>query len=1176
MKLRKSYQLPVAAVFLLALGAGEALAVTSVTRTSAFEYDATTGLLTKEIIEPDNAQYRLETLYTIDSFGNRTQATVSSPATGTAAIATRSSSTGYDTQGRFATSASNALSQSETRVFDTRFGGMTSLTGPNALATTWTYDAFGRKTLETRADGTKTKVEYLFCSGVNGGTATCVLTLAKYVVVTTPLGADGVTQIGPWSKVYFDVLNREIRSETQGFATGSTTPPLICVDTVYESKGRVDKKSRPFFCTDGTAQWTTFTYDDIGRVLTETHPDTTSSSFAYNGLTTTATNELGQIRTKVRNSQGQIISTTEGKTGILTATTAFEYDPFGNLTKTTDANGNVTVLTYDLRGRKISMADPDMGTWTYVYDVLGQLKQQIDAKSQVTTMAYDLLGRMTGRTETGLVSTWTYDTATKGIGKLASASADNGYSRVHTYDTLGRPSSTAITVATGVATYTTSVGYDTLGRIETINYPSGTFGVKHVYTSLGYLQEVQKNGTPSTFYWRAETMNAERQLSTFRHGNNVVTTRTYEASTGRLTAIQAGTGNAVQNMSFTYDAVSNLLTRSDATQSLSESFTYDPLNRLTQAQVAGGATKTFTYDAGGNLLTKSDVGTYTYPTQGVSVVRPHAVQSIAGTVNTSFTYDANGNMLTGNNRTTTWTSFNMVATVTRGTSTLTFSYDPEHGRTRQVAPDGTTLYLAAFGIQVERFNGASTGQWNNYVYVGGEIVAVFYDKDTGTDLTRFFHKDHLGSIAVITDEAGAVAQRLSYDAWGKRRNVNGTDDTTGTLETTAQTDRGFTGHEHLQEVALIHMNGRIYDPQIGRFMSADPFIQDAMKTQGYNRYTYVDNNPLCYTDPSGYFKFSKIFKNPIVRTVVAVAAAAIIGPAVSTWIISSAVASAASTAAAAGVLIGEAGIAAAAAGAATTAGIVGGAAGGFAAGFITSGSLEGAAKGAFISTLTFGVGEITGHGELPFLKDAHIENIAGHAAVGCLQGSLQGGNCGSGALSAGFGAFIGPLVPSSFGVTEKLLVHAVVGGTTSVIGGGKFENGAITAAFGYLFNEAGDCFRRGYCTNNDRTNRNIESLHPNIRPDVTAFVNELYASGVDVVITDGYRTNAQQSAIPSANTRAGAGQSYHNFGLAFDMYYSGPSGANMTIPLSPAVGALGVSYGFEWGGNFRVCTHIGY
>lgn len=96
-----------------------------------------------------------------------------------------------------------------------------------------------------------------------------------------------------------------------------------------------------------------------------------------------------------------------------------------------------------------------------------------------------------------------------------------------------------------------------------------------------------------------------------------------------------------------------------------------------------------------------------------------------------------------------------------------------------------------------------------------------------------------------------MVKRFSYDAWGKRRleNWQSTEE-----QVASEVGRiGFTGHEMLDELGLIHMNGRVYDPTIGRFLSADPFIQDNwFGTQAFNRYSYVQNNPLSYTDPSGY------------------------------------------------------------------------------------------------------------------------------------------------------------------------------------------------------------------------------------------------------------------------------------------------------------------------------------
>jgi RHS repeat-associated protein len=110
----------------------------------------------------------------------------------------------------------------------------------------------------------------------------------------------------------------------------------------------------------------------------------------------------------------------------------------------------------------------------------------------------------------------------------------------------------------------------------------------------------------------------------------------------------------------------------------------------------------------------------------------------------------------------------------------------------------------------------------------------------------YYQQDHLGSIAAITDENGAVIERLAYDPWGKRRYPNGLPDQADSL-VGVNTDRGYTMHEHLDEVGVIHMNGRVYDPLIGRFMSADPFIQSPGQL--------AKLQPLCVCDeqPAGVY-----------------------------------------------------------------------------------------------------------------------------------------------------------------------------------------------------------------------------------------------------------------------------------------------------------------------------------
>jgi YD repeat-containing protein len=477
---------------MLALGAAwpcGASAQTTLTRTSSFAYDPASGLLIQEVIEPNTPSLLLQTDYSYDSFGNKTQVMVSG-----VDIATRSSSTTYDTQGQFVIQKANALQQKEFWVYDPKFGKPLSHTGPNGVITTWQYDAFGRKTLEQRAVNTpsmtQTKFTYTQCSGcIPNGT---------YYVFAIPLDANNnVNGARTWT--WFDALDRETYRCTDAF-DGSP----ICIQTVYDGLGRVLKKTRPYFWFGGTLQWTTYAYDALGRVITETLPDNNTIRHAYHGLVTTDTNQNNQTRTVTKNSQGQVISVADALSNV----TTYYYDAFGNLLQTVDATGkNVVTATYDPRGRKTASSDPDLGTWTYTYDVLSQLKSQTDAIGQVppgqppsgrvTNFTYDLLGRLIQRDEFSqanvldMTAVWTYGTVAPAIGRLVSATATGpaagggpAYQRSMTYDSLSRPQQVTSTI--DGASYTISGAYDLNGRLSGVTYPSqSNLAVNYSYNSLG-------------------------------------------------------------------------------------------------------------------------------------------------------------------------------------------------------------------------------------------------------------------------------------------------------------------------------------------------------------------------------------------------------------------------------------------------------------------------------------------------------------------------------------------------------------------------------------------------------------------------------------------------------------------------------------------------------------------
>ena len=145
----------------------------------------------------------------------------------------------------------------------------------------------------------------------------------------------------------------------------------------------------------------------------------------------------------------------------------------------------------------------------------------------------------------------------------------------------------------------------------------------------------------------------------------------------------------------------------------------------------------------------------------------------------------------------------------------------------------TTWYLDDYvsGVRAEKlYNGTDT-TWKDHLFApgsgsgagSGRMVGQRTTVNGGAASWNYFVQDHLGSLAVISDNTGAVISggRLSYDAWGKRRNTDGSDGT----PTVPVTTRGFTGHEALDAIGLVNMNARLYDPAIGRFMTPDPIVQ---------------------------------------------------------------------------------------------------------------------------------------------------------------------------------------------------------------------------------------------------------------------------------------------------------------------------------------------------------------
>lgn len=179
---------------------------------------------------------------------------------------------------------------------------------------------------------------------------------------------------------------------------------------------------------------------------------------------------------------------------------------------------------------------------------------------------------------------------------------------------------------------------------------------------------------------------------------------------------------------------------------------------------------------------------------------------------------------------------------------LSFTYAADGSRRKSSLTDNgvntqTRLYLGACELDV------NNNQWIHYIS-GGDGLCTIVTKDNSSTDYYYTYTDHLGSILTLTDDQGDIFAEQSFDAWGRKRNPD-TWGFTGIPSVPNWLYRGYTGHEHLPEFGLIHMNGRMYDPILGRMLSPDNYVHGSLGTQGFNRYSYAGNNPLKYSDPSG-------------------------------------------------------------------------------------------------------------------------------------------------------------------------------------------------------------------------------------------------------------------------------------------------------------------------------------
>lgn len=189
-----------------------------------------------------------------------------------------------------------------------------------------------------------------------------------------------------------------------------------------------------------------------------------------------------------------------------------------------------------------------------------------------------------------------------------------------------------------------------------------------------------------------------------------------------------------------------------------------------------------------------------------------------------------------------------------GPLTAQFWYDANRRYIQQSAcySNGcsTTRYI---GDLLEKVTTGTVDEYRHMIRAGGATIVVSRATN-GINETHYVTSDHLGSSSAVTSASGAVLMQASFGAFGNRRGSNwsGTPSTADWATIASTTRRGYTDHTMLDNLSLIHMNGRVMDPVVGRFVSSDPYIDGSMNTQGWNRFSYGKNSPFSGTDPSGF------------------------------------------------------------------------------------------------------------------------------------------------------------------------------------------------------------------------------------------------------------------------------------------------------------------------------------
>jgi len=728
-------------------------------------------------------------------------------------------------------------------------------------------DALGRTTQITYADGAQVTLEYN--------------SFGQVVRAVDPTGVEEYVKHDSFGRQVERGRNNIPEVRTEYAPIGSLAPfdqPVKQVSALgrvvsmqYDAKGRVTARTTAANTPESTTKH--MTYDGAGRLISEVDPAGRAVLYNYDkrGRRTQTTTALNHTTTVVYDAAGNKLSETDPagaitqwtydslgreltKTDANGETTTREYDAAGHLITLTDAKGNVHRFEYDLMGNQVALTYPDGSKETSTYDTSGLTLSFTNRTGAIRTFEYDNRGRE-------VKSEWSDGTqaVTKGYdaaGRMILE--DNGVSQISfTYDASGRLASQTQDISDVVSDgafdpepRTVTYSYNDDGERTTLGYPDGSF-VKYEYEAPGWLSRILAGGSePPLATYEYDAVGNPTQMP---RDNTIVTEKTFDDEDRITSIIDKATvaQDPLNQLNYQYDAVGN---RTEAKRTVTvegndsvqtqERYNYDPIHQVTGVEIVDAGTSSavqFTYDALGNRITVDENGAITHYTS-------NELNQYTQVGDFEPSYDGNGNLAGMGDWLYQYDALNRITSASNGTMTAHFWYDARNrvvARSYQAADaEQPTLTLNTYDdwnlIEERDETGAQKAR-----YVHGPRIdeIVVMKNEHGT-----FYPQHdaLGSVTMLTDEDGHLAERYSYSVTGE---VTIYDPSGTALTTSAFGNRWmYTGREWLPEIGLYDYRNRVYSAQLGRFLQNDP-----IKFYGadLNLYRYVNNNYLNYVDPYG-------------------------------------------------------------------------------------------------------------------------------------------------------------------------------------------------------------------------------------------------------------------------------------------------------------------------------------